>query len=85
MILADWAARLPRYESGSRWPQEENPVKRGLALGTRAAPSDGALLWWEETLMLLTGSLCNWAEKGDVGSNLASVIYSEFGAKSSRK
>lgn len=65
MIPADWAARLRRYESGSRWPQKkENPVKRGLALGTRVAPSDGAPWRRKETLMLLTGSLCNWAESG---------------------
>lgn len=67
-LVSDNSGWLGR-EAAEIWISESlatkrNPVKRGLALRVRAAPSDGALLWWKETLMPLTGSLCNWADRG---------------------
>lgn len=63
MILADWAARPRRYESGSRWPQKEILLREAWRSARGSRQNDGALLCWKETLMLLTGSLCNWAER----------------------
>lgn len=59
-LVSDDSGWLGR-EAAEIWIRESsatkrNPVKGGLVLGTRAAPSDGALLWWKETLMPLTGS-----------------------------
>lgn len=54
--------------------QKENPVKRGLALGTRVAPSVGALGWWKGTLKASGWKFAWLARKGTLVQNPESVI-----------
>lgn len=64
MILADWAARLQRYESASRRPQKEILLREAWRSARRPRRVMEHCCGGKRLSCLLLEVLCNWAERG---------------------